>query len=195
MMNQQEQLRWNIFIAMLAATSIATKKVITPAVNILTDLLFIPGGSTVTGVSLSFLLVGVALVPHRHTGTKMAIIQSFLALFLGSSGFQGIFVLVSYTIPGVVIDLLASAPVRGKLGNEATLVVAGICAVVAGALTTNAAFFHLKTLPFCLFLGMGALSGGLGGLLAHYLVHRLLPVIKMSEFVARNQILYKTGKG
>ncbi len=174
---KNEALTWNILLAILASLGVVCKPLLSPIFNVLTDFIFIPGGSTLTGFTLSFLLIGASLTPTKCPATKMAFIQSVLALCMGVSGYQGAFVLVSYTIPGVVIDLLLQPKLRKRCGEQLALAIAGMCATMAGALCTNSAFFQLETIPFILFLSMGAISGLCGSQIAFYLVKRLRVVI------------------
>lgn len=172
---------------MLAVMGIVCKSAIAPAVNILTDMLFIPGGSTVAGISISFLLVGANFVPGKYTATKMAFIQGFMALVMGYSSFQGLFILISYTIPGVVIDMILHPSLIRLLNEQNAIKLAGTCGVISGLLVTNTAFFNLEPLPFFLFCIMGILSGMMGGELAFMLVCRL------RLFIQNQNMMYDRG--
>ena len=167
-------LKKNILISFFAAMGIVLKVTLAPIVNVITDFLFIPGGSAITGISISLLLLGPILIEDSFTATKMALLQALLALFLGSSSFQGPFIIVSYTLPGIVIDLIMNKKLMTFLGERETMALAGVLAVTTGAFITNTAFFRLDILPLILFILVGAVSGVVGCCIAYNVYEKLL---------------------
>ena len=139
------------------------KRVVMPFTAILTDFVRIPGGSLATGFALAFLVIGVSLVPVRGAGTLMGFVQGAMALFLGMSGYQGALALVTYTLPGLVIDLCAAVM---KERDVLYFMLTCVLSNTACALFSNALVFHLHGLSLLLWVLMGALSGIAGGLAA-----------------------------
>ena len=153
------------------------KGAVSPFTSVLTDFFRIPGGSLATGFALAFLVLGVSLVPVRGAGTLMGFVQGTLALVLGMSGYQGVLALVTYTIPGIVIDLCS-----GVMKERDTLyfVLTCIFSNTVCALFSNLLVFHLQGIALLLWLLMGALSGIAGGAIAG-MVYRRLSAAVMQE--------------
>ena len=81
---------------------------------------------------------------------------------------------LTYSVPGVFIDLLLlimrdhrhiCCPLCGFL--------AGAVANIGGTCIVSLAFFNLPLIPLLLSISLAALSGGLGGLLAFYIITQL----------------------
>ncbi|MBO5568621.1 MAG: hypothetical protein J6A79_06815, partial [Clostridia bacterium] len=102
-------------------------------------------------------------------GTLMGFAQSVLALALGMSGYQGVLALITYTLPGAVIDLTALLPADGLPG----CILACVFSCLTSALMSNLLVFHLRGLSLVLWLLLAALSGGIGGWLAHLVLQRI----------------------
>lgn len=150
------------------------KRVVMPFTVILTDFVRIPGGSLATGFALAFLVIGVSLVPVRGAGTLMGFVQGAMALFLGMSGYQGALALVTYTLPGLVIDLCAAVM---KERDVLYFMLTCVLSNTACALFSNVLVFHLHGLSLLLWVLMGALSGIAGGLAAGLLYRRLSGIV------------------
>jgi len=149
-----------------------------PIFNVITDFIYIPGGSCVAGISMMFLVLGKLLIPKRNVATMMAFVQAVLALCMGVSGFLGIYIFFAYTIPGITIDLVMQIkPLPVNLKSK----IAGAMGVVTGATLTNIAFFKLSLIPLLLFYSAGILSGFLGGYLAYILSQRLSHIILINK--------------
>ena len=162
-------------MAICLTLGLLAKRIVSPLTNSLTDFFRIPGGSAAVGISLAFLVVGRRMTNVPCAATMMGFVQSFLALALGMSGYQGILAVLSYTLPGIVIDLTAySVKQRGML----YCFTACILGAVASALMSNFIAFHLKGLSLLLWLLLAALSGALGGYIAGLVSARLSKIIK-----------------
>ncbi len=175
-----------ILLAVFAALGILSKPLLAPLLNLLTDFVRIPGGSSVAGFSLLFLVAGKQFVPKPASATMMALVQGIVALCLGISGVGVPLILLSYLLPGVVIDLLMSSTLTHLLPRRALAQLAGALGVLAGALLNNLLFFRLAFLPMLLFYLLGVISGAVGGTLADVLYMRLSAVAEVGS---------KDGKG
>lgn len=170
-MKQRIPLRQLIFLAVCVVLSLVSKRVISPVTNLLTDLIRIPGGGAATAFSLMFLLVGTAGLSWRWAATAAAFVQSLIALSLGMSSYQGAFAVLTYTLPGLVMDLCrmvwhnrdgAFFPLSCCMANS------------AGALLTNLLIFRLEGLAFALWLLVASSMGAAAGLLGETLYGKLI---------------------
>lgn len=161
-----------IIIAIFAALGIAVKPVIVPLVHIITGPLFIPGGAIAGGLYMMWIVVGAGLVGKRGAATLIAIVQAILVISTGIFGSHGIASLATYTAPGIAVDLLLLL-FRQKSDGIFACFFAGVVANMAGTLLSNYVFFKLPWIPMVLTLSGGALSGGLGGLIAYSIIKGL----------------------
>ncbi len=155
----------------LAVLGMLAKPLFSPMFNLLTDFIHIPGGSVTAGISILFLVFGSLLVRKPGIAALMGFLQAVISLSAGISAAAGALVLITYTLPGVMIDLAVCAPLPVPLKTKAVL--AGTFGVLAGAASTNLLYFHLSLIPFLLFYIFGILSGALGGYLAWVILNRL----------------------
>ena len=175
-MKQKIPLRHLTFLAICIALSLVTKRVISPVTNLLTDLIRIPGGGAATAFSLMFLLVGTSGLHWCWATTAAAFVQSLIALSMGMSSYQGLFAVLTYTLPGVVIDLFRILfPRRDKTYFSLACATAN----ASGALLTNILVFHLEGVVFLLWILVAASMGLLGGLLGELIFQK---IIRISEY-------------
>lgn len=76
--HEKIKLKHLIFMALCCDFGLFTKKLIAPAVNLITDALHIPGGIG-TSFSLMFLIVAAFLMPYRGSAGIMGMVQSVIA--------------------------------------------------------------------------------------------------------------------
>lgn len=170
-MKQNVPLRHLTFLAICIALSLVTKRVISPVTNLLTDLIRIPGGGAATAFSLMFLMVGTAGLKWRWATTAAAFVQSLIALSMGMSSYQGLLAVLTYSLPGLVIDLFRMIyPLRDK----AYFSLACTTANASGALLTNILVFQQEGIAFLLWLLVVASVGLLGGLLGELLFQKII---------------------
>lgn len=156
-------------MALVLALGLFSKRIVSPVTNLLTDFFRIPGGSTAVGFSLAFLLIGRETISVPFAGTLMGLAQAGLALALGMSGYHGALALITYTLPGLVLDLASRLPLEGLAGR----VLACALACLSSAALSNELVFHLRGLSLVLWLMLAVLSGVAGGWLAHLVLKRL----------------------
>lgn len=180
-MKQRKPLRHLAFLAICVALSLVTKRIISPVTNLLTDMIRIPGGGAATAFSLMFLAVGTAGLRWRWGTTAAGFVQSLLALALGMSAYQGAYALISYTLPGLVIDLVRLVyPQR----NKTYFALCCGAANTAGAFLTTLLVFHLEGVAFALWLLVACTMGMLAGLLGQLLYGRLCKISSVRRFLA-----------
>lgn len=179
-MKQKIPLRHLAFLAICIALSLVTKRVISPITNLLTDFLRIPGGGAATAFSLLFLAVGTGAMKWRWATTVAGFVQSLIALSLGMSAYQGAYAILTYTLPGLVIDLFRWCyPSRDKVYFAFSCGAAN----AAGALLSNLLVFRLKGIAFLLWLLIAWVMGMLGGFLGELLFYRLMRIKEFRRFL------------
>lgn len=168
--------RYSLFhlmaIAMMAALGIAVKSVIVPLVHLVTGPLFIPGGVVAGGIYMMFLVLAISLTGMRGAGFLCGLCQGFIVLIVGVSGSHGALSLISYSLTGLSADIVMLA-LRHRGCCSFCCFFGGMAANLTGTLIVNSAFFSMPAVPLALSLTAGALSGGLGGILAFAIAKRL----------------------
>ena len=161
-----------VIIAVLAALGIAVKPVVVPLAHLVSAPLFIPAGALAGGLYMMWLVVGMGIVGRRGTATLIALVQALLVMLTGVVGSHGAISLISYTLPGIVMDLGL-----WLTGHRACCLrccfLAGILANITGTLMVSFIFFRLPPIPMALTLCTAALSGGVGGILAWQVIKAL----------------------
>jgi len=173
---QGTRLRKMIFWALCCGLGVFSKRLAAPIANMITGALHIPGGIG-TAFSMMFLAVAATLAPYRWSCTKMAAVQSALALSMGSVGSMGVLSPLGYIIPGMLMDGVFALGRRFGLSAGDRLVFANAAGSLAAALTANAIVFHLWGIILLVYACVAALSGMLFGLLGSWLAGKLRPVI------------------
>ena len=160
-------------MAFLAVLGIFIKPLVSPVFNLLTDFIRIPGGSVTAGFSMLFIVFGAAYIQKKGTGALMGLVQAVISLASGISATAGILVFITYTLPGVAIDIVLYSSISARLPMQQRMSLAGAMGVLAGAAFTNMLYFHLSVIPFVLFYIFGILSGAFGGYIAYEIMERL----------------------
>ena len=160
-------------MSFLAVFGMFIKPVVSPVFNLLTDFIRIPGGSVTAGFSMMFLVFAAGVTGKFGTATSMGVVQAFMALNLGISSIVGLLVFITYSLPGVAIDIILCTPLTKRIPIKSRMTIAGACGVLAGAFFTNILYYNLSVVPFLLFYIFGILSGALGGLFAYKIMERI----------------------
>lgn len=169
-MKQKIQISHLVFLGTCIALSLVSKHLISPVTNLLTDLIRIPGGGAAAAFSIMFLIVGTSGLKWRWATTASAFVQSMIALSLGMSSYQGLFAVLTYTVPGFVIDLLRLLLPRR---DKSYFIISCAVSNSAGALLTNLLVFHLSGIPFLLWILVAATVGVAGGLIGEMIYQRI----------------------
>ena len=159
-------------IALMAALGIAVKSVIVPLVHIITGPLYIPGGVVAGGIYMMFLVLAVSLTGIRGAAGLCGLCQGVMVLVIGVAGSHGVLSILSYSLTGVAVDLLLLL-IRHRGCCVLCCFLAGMAANLTGTLIVNTAFFSMPLVPLVLSLAAGALSGGLGGIIAWMITKQL----------------------
>lgn len=161
-----------IIISMFASLGIAIKPIIVPLAHIITGPLFIPGGAVAGGFYMLFIVIVAGLVRKNFSATLACTVQALLVIVTGVIGSHGVMSLITYILPGLVIDLFLFL-FHKKRYSVLILFVAGMIANLTGSFLSNLVFFRLPVIPLMVSLFASALSGGLGGVIAFIVVGNL----------------------
>ncbi|HAL74229.1 MAG TPA: hypothetical protein DCM45_03930 [Clostridiales bacterium] len=153
-----------ILISAMAALGLAVKPLIVPLVHLISTPLMIPGGALAGGFYMMWLVMAAALTRQRGSATLTGLVQAIFVLVTGAPGSHGALSLVTYTVPGLIIDLFLLL-IRRQIDCRFIAFIACLLANLAGTALTNMIFFRLPAIPLMLSLVTSAFSGGLGGLL------------------------------
>lgn len=155
-----------IIIAMISALGIASKPLIVPLSHIITGPLLIPGGVVAGGFYMLWLVLGAGLTGKYGAATLIGVVQALLVFGTGIFGSHGAMTLLTYTLPGLVVDLSLFF-IRHRVCCAPCAFLAGLAANVTGSSLVNIIYFRLPLVPLVLSLAVAALSGGLGGIIAY----------------------------
>ena len=158
-------------IAMMAALGVAVKPLVTTLIHLITGPLFIPGGAIAGGFYMMWIVLGAAICKKHGVAALIGIVQAVLVIAIGVYGTHGAVSLVTYSLPGIAVDLVLLAT-RLDPRDKMAMFLGGIAANLCGVVLTNVVFFRLPAFPLMLCLCAGALSGALGGLLAYLIASR-----------------------
>ncbi|MFA7573687.1 MAG: ECF transporter S component [Lutispora sp.] len=161
-----------VVISLTAALGIGIKPIIVPLVHIITGPLYIPGGAAAGGFYMLWIVLGLGITRKIGTGTLIGLIQALLVIITGVYGTHGAASIVTYTLPGLLVDIGAKL-LRGKYINPAGFFILGLLANVSGTFLSSLVFFRLPLIPMLLSLSAASLSGGLGGLIAYKIMRGL----------------------
>lgn len=177
-MKNRIQLRQLVFLAICIALSLVTKRVISPLTNLLTDFIRIPGGGAATAFSLMFLVIGTCQLGWSWAGSAAGFVQSLIAMSLGMSAYQGLFAILTYTLPGVIMDLLRRFYPRR---DTSFFLLCCAAANTAGALLTDLLVFRLEGIAFALWMLIACAMGLLAGAFGDILYRRIGKIFKIRE--------------
>lgn len=165
-----------VLLAVIAAISMVVKPYVHAAFRPLVAGLNVPVGMVAGGLYMMWLVMAGHLVNKAGAVVLVALLQGILAVILGMGGKLGPFVVISYLMPGLAMELL-----YGVLAVFWRLCRCRPWAAIAGAALANGVGTACNSL---LLLGLpwpavaatllpATLSGAAGGFLGHVLSRRL----------------------
>ena len=164
------------FLAACIAMGLISKRIVSPLTNVLTDFIRLPGGGAAAGFAIMFLALGCSVTKYPLAGTISGLAQGILGLMMGMSAYQGIFAIITYTVPGMVIDIVRKLI---KTRSDSYFIISCCLGNVAGAAISNLLTFHFTSFLLVMWLLVAACSGCLGGMLGGTVLRRMEAV---SEF-------------
>ncbi|HPT72104.1 MAG TPA: ECF transporter S component [Candidatus Cloacimonadota bacterium] len=160
-----------LLISLFSALGLAIKPIATPLVHLISAPLMIPGGSLAGGFYMMWLAMVVVVVPKFGSAFLIGIVQALAILVLGIMGSHGIISIISYSMPGLMVDLLAL--IVGRKLKIWTQILFVIVANLTGTGIVMITIMRLPFIPAMIALGTAAFSGIIGGLLSYWLIKKL----------------------
>jgi ABC-type thiamin/hydroxymethylpyrimidine transport system permease subunit len=155
-----------VVISLMAALGLAVKIIVTPLAHMISGPLNMPGGALAGGFYMFWIVLAGALVGKRGAATLTALIQALIVIVVGSVGSHGIMSIVTYTLPGLMVDLVFLV-LRREIKTNMDFFIGGMVANMTGTFLTGMVFFRLPLVTMVMIVASGMLSGGLGGLIAY----------------------------
>ncbi|MCQ2554317.1 MAG: hypothetical protein MJ171_01525 [Clostridia bacterium] len=177
-MKKRFSLRVLLFLTLSADFGVLLKKVISPVANLITDSLHIPGG---IGTPFSISVVAAASVIAGIFGSAMfmSLIQAVTAFFIGSVGAVGALAVISYMVPGLLIDIIILLSGKIGLSDSVKIYLSSILGSVAAALTANILVFGLRGVPLLLYISVSATTGALCAFLMELVYGKIKKAVKL----------------
>lgn len=161
-----------VVVSLVGSLGVAVKPLIVPLIHIITGPLMLPGGALAGGFYMLWLVMGRGIVKKWGTGTLIGLVQGIIVIILGVYGTHGIMSIITYTLPGIAVDIIFLLIKKEELALV-SFFLAGLAANITGTYLTSLIFFRLPILPLLLGLSVAALSGGLGGIIALKITEQL----------------------
>ncbi len=165
-----------IIIALMAALGIAIKPVVVPLAHIITGPLLLPGGVVAGGFYMLWLVLGYGLTGNKPgTALLIGLIQGIVVLLQPFAN-HGALSLLTYTAPGLAVELLyifargPHDPLRAFAGGAAANVTGSFLVYLV---LMRIEIWNLPLAAVALPFLLATLAGGLGGLVAFGLLGQL----------------------
>ncbi|MBK5112012.1 MAG: ECF transporter S component [Candidatus Heimdallarchaeota archaeon] len=168
-----------IIIAIMAAIGLGTKQIVRPLVSLVSVPLGIPGGAIVGGFYMLWLVLTKRLAPKTGSGFLFGLTQALVVMIL-PFGSHGIFTLITYTLPGLAVDLV-DLSFQSKNNTVLCSLIEGAVANFVGSLSVLILIFRLEW-RLTLFISLIALlTGNIGGIIAHYIAKQISGLISAEK--------------
>ena len=156
---------------MLAALGLATKQIVRPVIEIFTRILVIPGGAIAGGFYMLWLVLAKRFVPKFGSGIFFCFVQALVVLIL-PFGSHGIFTFITYSLPGLVVDLIE---LLNRKNKNAFLfsVLDGAAANLVGSIAVSIFLFNMPIEIMLFVMVLAILSGNIGGIIAHLIMKQV----------------------
>lgn len=161
-----------LLISAFSAIGLAVKPIITPLIHLLSAPLLIPGGALAGGFYMLWLGMVVTLVRKPGAAFLTGLTQGIVIFALGFFGSHGIVSILTYSFPGLVVDLLAL--VIKRRFNPCAQALFCAAANLTGTAIVSLVLMRLSSIPLLLSLVASVLSGIVGGILAYILLEKIL---------------------
>ena len=165
-----------VIIAIMAAIGLSIKPVISPLSKLISTPLMLPGGSFAGGFYMMWMVLALALTGKPGAATVFGFIQAVVVLVQGTYGNHGALSLLTYTIPGIVVDIVGLAFVNKKLLFSHL----SLCAVanITGAMIMAIIIFR-HPLPMLIVTLCTSLASGIIGGYFSWFIHYELGKLKL----------------
>ncbi len=162
-----------VLLSFMAALGIAIKPFIMPLVYFISTPLLIPGGSLAGGFYMLWIILGAALINKPLSASIIGFMQAIMVMITGTVGSHGILSIIIYIIPGIMVDIVVFI-FRKSEDKKFMMFISCILANVSGLLLTNIIIYNLPLIPLITSITVGAVSGGIGGLISFNIYTKLI---------------------
>jgi energy-coupling factor transport system substrate-specific component len=163
-------------IACLSAIGLAMKPIINPMISIVSGPLRIPGGSLSGGFYMMWLALSRVIINKPGSAFLFGLSQGITVMLIGFFGSHGVFSVISYSLPGLVVELFAIF-FRGH-----SLFILCLYSVIANVTGTVAVAIVVMQLPLIMIL-ISMTSSVLSGLMGGYMAEMVLVRLKKYEII------------
>ncbi len=150
-----------VFITLMAACGLAVKPIVGPFFKLIGSALLIPSGSMAGAIYMIWPMLALLVVKRFGAATMVGLIQGIVVMVTGIYGSHGVLTLITYTLPGIVIDLVFSLVRRSK--NQWLMMLPAAIGNLSGALLVSIVIMHLPKIPLLIALVPSFIFGALGG--------------------------------
>ncbi len=159
-----------LHISVFSALGMATKPIITPIIHIFSSLIMIPGGSLAGGFYMMWMVLAATVVKKPFSATLVGFTQAVAALILGYFGNHGAVNLISYTLPGLILDFVFLFTKGKTLTSQSILCVS---ANISGTIIVSLLVMKLALIPMIMAI-LASVISGIGGGIVSYMIYKKL---------------------
>lgn len=160
-----------VFIALMAACGLALKPIVGPLFKIIGSAFLIPSGSMAGAIYMIWPMLALLTVKNIGSATTVGLIQGVIVLVTGIYGSHGILSMITYTTPGLVIDLVYL--LIHRFNKQWLISLPAAFGNACGSVIVGVVFMHIPLIPLIIGLIPAFIFGALGGYFS-LLLHKWL---------------------
>ncbi len=161
-----------VFIALMAACGLALKPIVGPLFKLIGSALLIPSGSMAGAIYMIWPSLAILTVKRFGSATLVGILQGIVVLITGIYGSHGILSLITYVIPGIIIDLVFL--IIHPFKKQWAMFLPAALGNVSGSALVGVIFMHIPVIPLTIGLIPAFIFGAIGGFLSLLLYQGLI---------------------
>jgi len=168
-----------VFITLMAACGLALKPIVGPFFKLIGSALLIPSGSLAGAIYMIWPMLALLTVQQTGTATFVGLLQGIIVLVTGIFGSHGVLSLITYTIPGVMIDIVYL--LIHRINNKWLMSLPAAMGNVSGTFIVGIVFMHIPFILLIIGLIPAFIFGAIGGYLSLILYKWLVqtfPILK-----------------
>lgn len=150
-----------VFITLMAACGLAVKPIVGPFFKLIGTALFVPSGSMAGAIYMIWPMLALFVVRRFGTATMVGLIQGIVVMVTGIYGSHGVLTLLTYSVPGIAIDLVYFLIRRSK--KRWLMALPAAMGNLSGTLLVGIIIMHLPKIPLIIALAPSFVFGALGG--------------------------------
>lgn len=166
-----------VFIVLMAVVGLAIKPVVGPLIKLIASPFLLSTGSIAGVIYMIFPFLSVMITRQIGSATMTGLLQGILVMVTGIYGSHGILSLLTYTAPGIFIDL--GYFLIGKSNSKRLIFFPPALGNGVGNFLVGTIFLRLPAIPLTFAVALGFVAGGVSGYLALYFYNWLIGQIPM----------------